>query len=224
MKKLFISSLIPDGIKDRLIKKYDLRLLPPDDRLDKPVSAHADMLCGRLDDVVILNKEYYEKNAALFDQAPVVITEKAISKEYPRDIILNFIDTKNAVIGHKDVISVYAGMTGKKPLPVRQGYARCSTLIFGNCAVSADGGILSALQKEGFKTLLIKPGGIELPGYGCGFIGGASFLDGDTVYFFGRTDCHPQYELINGFIAENGYKTVELSQSPLTDYGGAVVI
>ena len=206
---------------EKLSDKYDLRKLPPCDDLAKPVSKHADMLTGVLDGRLVVTRSYYEKNAGMFADCDPVITDESHGREYPADILLNFIDTEKAVIGYKKALTK---LINKPVINVKQGYARCSTLICRNFAVSADKGILSALESLGYDTLLIGAGHIDLPGYDFGFIGGASFVDGGDVYFFGSLSYHPDGYKIKEFIISHGAELHELDDKPLRDLGGAVII
>ena len=206
---------------EKLSEKYEIRHLSPCDDLAAPVSKHADMLLGAVDGRLVVTRSYFEKNRNLFAGCDPVITDERHGGKYPADILLNFIDTKNAVIGYKKALTK---LINKPVINVKQGYARCSTLVCGNLAVSADKGILSALESLGFDTLLISAGHIDLPGYGTGFIGGASFVDGDGVYFFGLLSYHPDGNRIKEFILSHGAKIYELDERPLLDLGGAVII
>ncbi len=222
MKKiLFINSDLPAAIAEKLSDKYDIRKLPSCDALAKPVSKHADMLTGVLDGRLIVTQSYYEKNAAIFADCDPIITDERHGEKYPADILLNFIDTKNAVIGYGKALTK---LINKPVIYVKQGYARCSTLICRDFAVSADAGILSALSSLGYDTIQISPGHIDLPGYDFGFIGGASFVDGDDVYFFGSLSYHPDGDKIKEFIISHGAELHELDDKPLLDLGGAVII
>jgi hypothetical protein len=205
----------------KLKDKYDVRLLAPCKRLDVPVCAHADMLVGSLDGRVIVTRSYYEENKDLFSGVDPILTDEEHGREYPHDILLNFIDAKTAVVGLEKHVSKYAKT--KKIINVKQGYTRCSTLVGQNFAVSADAGILSALSTLGYDTLKISEGDVMLKGYGHGFIGGASFAFGDDVYFFGSLSYHKDKDKIKGFLRRNGAKIHELDDTPLTDLGGAVI-
>ncbi|MBQ7699407.1 MAG: hypothetical protein IJT49_03580 [Clostridia bacterium] len=206
---------------DKLSDKYRIIKLQPCADLAEPVSKHADMLLGSLDGRLVVTRSYYEKNAALFSDCDPLITDEQHGKEYPADILLNFIDTKDAVIGYKNALT---RLINKPVINVKQGYARCSTLICRDFAVSADKGILSALSSLGYDTLQISPGHIVLPGYDFGFIGGASFTDGGDVYFFGSLSYHPDGNKIKEFIISHKAKVYELADAPLLDLGGAVII
>lgn len=222
MKKiLFISENAPDEMLGALRAEYEIRKLPPCDTLDRPVACHADMLVGVYCGRAVVSRPYFEKNAGIFRDIGPTVTEEAHGREYPSDVFLNFIDTGDAVVGYAKSVSAVV----KKPvINVKQGYTRCSTLVAGKCAVSADKGILSALKTLGYGTLLIRPGHIALPGYDGGFIGGASFYDGGTAFFFGNINAHPDGETIKSFLSAHGISCVTLSGGLLTDHGGAVII
>ena len=220
-KILFVSSDIPDIMAEKLSEKYEIRLLPPCGALASPVSKHADMLAGLLDKRIVLTRGYFEENKDLFSDVDITVTDEKQRKEYPDDVLLNFIDTGRAVVGYEKALT---RLINKPVINVKQGYARCSTLICRNFAVSADAGILSALESLGYDTLPIGSGYIDLPGYDSGFIGGASFADEDNVYFFGTVSHHPDGERIKEFILSHGAKIHELDERPLLDLGGAVII
>ena len=220
MRKILFVSRYAAPVTEPLAEKYDIRYLAPCDALDGPVSSHADMLVGVLDGRLLVTRSYYDRNRELFCGADVVITNEEYGKEYPHDVLLNFIDAGDVAVGSKKAVSA---AVVKPVINVKQGYTRCSTLIFGKNAVSADAGILSALSGLGYDTLEISAGGILLEGYDHGFIGGASFSDCSTVCFFGSLSYHPDGERIRAFIDGHGFETAELSDTPLYDHGGAVI-
>ncbi len=223
MKKiLFVSSDLPDIAREKLSVKYDIRLLPPCGALPAPVSKHADMLTGVLDGRLITARSYYEKNRELFCGADPVLTDEEYGGGYPFDVLLDFIDAGTAVIGLEKHITARAKT--KRIINVKQGYTRCSALAGRDFAVSADKGILSALESLGSDTLRISPGYIALPGYDCGFIGGAAFCDGGDVYFFGSLSYHKDGESIKKFLHGHGAEIYELYNAPLIDLGGAVTV
>ena len=222
MKKiLFISEDAPDKMLLPLGGAYEIRKLPPCSALDRPVACHADMLVGTYRGKIVLSRPYYEKNRSVFDGTDPIITDKVHGHGYPEDVILNFIDTDCTVIGYGKALP---GFIDKRVISVKQGYTRCSTLMTKDCAVSADKGILSALESLGFDTLQIGAGYIDLPGYDCGFIGGASFYDEGAVFFFGDPALHRDGERIKSFLSAHGTDCIPLTGGPLTDYGGAVII
>ena len=222
MKKiLFISEKTPADMTGKLNGIFDIRLLPPSSRLPAPVSCHPDMLIASAGSELVVCRYYYEENESVFNGVKVSLTDESHGAEYPADVLLNCFELCGKVYGREASASKYIKQKAANFVNVKQGYAHCSTLIFGDHAVTADEGIFKALTDNGADALKIRPGHIDLPGYGCGFIGGASFCFGNTVYFFGSLSTHPDGEMIREFITSRGYGIEELVKRPLIDLGGA---
>ena len=218
---LFISENTPDDISDRLADGFDLRRLPPSSRLAGPVATHPDMLIANIGGELTVCRYYYEAHEDVFKGVTVAVTDEEHGREYPDDVILNCFEINGAVYGREASAPEYIKRKAAAFVNVKQGYAHCSTLIFGDHAVTADEGIFNALTRNGADALKIRPGSIVLPGYGCGFIGGASFCHEKTVYFFGSPKMHPDGKTVEEFIRSRGYGVCELSDEPLLDLGGA---
>jgi hypothetical protein len=71
---------------------------------------------------------------------------------------------------------------------------------------------------------LITPGYIDLPGYNYGFIGGASGEFNNTVFFSGRIDHHPDFDMIRNFIINKEKSIINLSESRAVDIGSIFII
>ncbi len=207
----------------RLYEKFEVRLLPPSSLLPPPVSSHPDMLIAAIGGELIVCRYYYEENKGVFSDVEVALTDGRHGKEYPKDALLNCFELNGKVYGRTASASELILKKAADFINVKQGYAHCSTLLFGSHAVTADEGIFKALTGNGIDALMIRPGHIDLPGYDCGFIGGASLAYRKTVYFFGSLASHPDGETIKEFIASRGYGIEELSTRPLLDLGGAAV-
>ncbi|MCD7787401.1 MAG: hypothetical protein LUH59_00475, partial [Firmicutes bacterium] len=118
---------------------------------------------------------------------------------------------------------------GVSPVNVAQGYAKCSSCVFGDRAVITDSAVITsntsiyrAVKSHGGDAYLIGGGNITLPGYGNGndgFIGGASFYAGGTLYFLGDVDFHPDCGIIKEAAARHGVSVVSLSDEKLFDSG-----
>ena len=107
---------------------------------------------------------------------------------------------------------------------VRQGYCACAAAACADGAlITSDSGIASAASRAGIPCLIIRKGHISLPGYGGwdeGFIGGASGLFGDRLFFSGDPLSHPDGEAIYDFCREHKTKPVPLTGGKLFDGGG----
>jgi hypothetical protein len=91
----------------------------------------------------------------------------------------------------------------------------------GNCTLSEKA---RALAAAGIRVLKIREGGISLPPYAHGFIGGASGCFGGTVYFYGDLHTHPDGAAMEDFIGAAGFFAKSLSKEPLIDLGGMLFI
>ena len=221
MKQLFISTNTPEPIKSMLKDiGFSLVLLPSDPSLPEQVSSHADMLMfGN-----IVQKDYYERNKELFCGFDIVLADEKFGNEYPKDVLLNCFTVGDTLFGRLESLSVKIKELYPKAVNLRQGYAKCSTLLFANNAVTADKGIADTLTEYGLNVLLITPGHINLPGYDYGFIGGASFVYEDKIIFFGNIEDHPDHIRIKDFAKSAGYELIYDKNEPLTDLGGATVL
>ncbi|MBQ7873231.1 MAG: hypothetical protein IJ360_04585 [Clostridia bacterium] len=197
---------------------FEVRLLAPFSALDHPTDTHADMLLLDVNGKIFKHEDY------LIDGEFESISEPMGAK-YPNDVPLNI-----AVVGSHAFCNVkrasktvlkYLEDNGYTIHRVAQGYAHCSTCIVSDKAIiTADDGIYTAACEIGIDALLIAAGSISLPPYGYGFIGGASGVTDDAVYFCGSLEYHPDGERIRAFIEKYGKRVVELYDAPLTDVGG----
>ena len=223
-----LDSRIPPAFAEQFAARgLSVLLLPPFRVLDEPVCCHPDMLAAVLGGRLLLPGRYYAEHAGLFAAFDPLVTDEPMGAGYPADILLNALCIGGSVYGRPE-ISVLLKESVRETggfVPVRQGYARCSVLVLeaANAAVTADRGLSRALSAHGIEVLDISPGSIALPGYDCGFIGGASAVVGREVLFFGSLDTHPDSGKITRFVTAHGYTPVSLPGLPLTDFGGCVL-
>lgn len=190
---------------------------------------HADMQLLVINNTAFIpenSKDLYSRIKPYF--LDVVIC-KALKNKYPDNVSLNaaLIDDKYLFCKESALaaeVRDYCNANNIEIVNVNQGYSRCSMLIIKNSIITADKSIISAAEKIGLKHLSIKQGYIDLKGADYGFIGGASGVIGDTVYFFGDIERHPDYIEIASFIKENDMQYISLSDEKLTDIGGFVTI
>ena len=234
-------ALIGEDAKERFdnaLSQIDINVvyLPRDDRLALPVSSHADMLILKLNDKIICNNDYYKSNIEIFNRIKnfgyqIIPMDFNLSSKYPDDVTLN-----QAIIGKyvwglktacKNNILAYIEESGFEYFNVKQGYAKCSTLILNeNAIISSDESIIKAANTIGIDTLKIEntDGNISLSGYNYGFIGGASFVCDNTVYFFGNLDLHSNNKEIRSFCESHGSSVISLDKDMLCDVGGAIIL
>ena len=80
------------------------------------------------------------------------------------------------------------------------------------------------MEKSGINVLFIDEDNIRLPGYNKGFIGGASLVINDTVYFFGDVKKLSEYSKISSFISSLKMKEISILSGDVVDFGGGKVI
>lgn len=224
-----IDPRMPHSAAAKLKNICEVVELPPFFALDSRVASHPDMLIFRLGDKLFVSKDYYGEAKETIDyiikkaSLGLVITDDTFGAEYPNDVKFNAFVIGNTLIGNTNSISTrlkaYAESVGTKLTNVKQGYAKCSTVVLGEAVISADKGICEEVKKIGFEALQISPDGVSLDGYGCGFIGGASGVFENKVFFCGDIAKHPDFKPISDFCRAHGYEVISLSEEPLYDVG-----
>lgn len=207
--------------------------LYPYNRLDAPVSCHADMLFCVIGDTVFCYKDYVEEfdllNVLENSGKKIIFVKKQCSKNYPDDVSLNVLVVGKKLFCNKKYVAVeiieFAEKNNYKIIDVKQGYAACSTLILDKgYAITSDNGMAKALKAEGVSVFPFPNDNIVLQGYNCGFVGGASAVIGDKVFLSGTQKC---YERICGFldfIESAGYFIEFVPCDKIYDFGGVKFI
>ena len=211
---------------------FSLLLLPPFPRLSPPVASHPDMLLLRVRDTLFCHREYYAIAPKEIGQIlrasglSLCLTDDTVGEVYPTDVALNFVFTGNHLLGKTEVLSKrvkkYAETHHISLLSVNQGYAKCSSVILDGALITADTGIASTATSIGLDALVVSEGGVSLPPYPYGFLGGASGVFGKTVFFCGDICTHRDGVQIEAFCRKHGYDVVSLSAEPLFD-GGSIL-
>jgi hypothetical protein len=146
--------------------------------------------------------------------------------DHPYSATFNASGTENVLIHNikftaVPVLDLYPG---KEIIDVKQGYARCSTLLLDdNHLITSDVGIAGKCRASGKDVLLVSPGDIVLPGMEYGLFGGCCGIINDTVVIYGSLQYHPQGSEIQNYIHKCGLKIFELVDEPLQDVGGIFI-
>ena len=224
-----IDSRMPSSAKARLKEICEVIELPPFSALDVRVASHPDMLMFVLDGKLFVCKQYYSEAKESIDKIiqatdlELMLTNDLLGAQYPNDIKFNVFIVNGAMIGNTANISQeikdYASNIGIVQVNVKQGYAKCSTVVLDGAVISADKEICNAALELGAEALSVSAGGVALDGYDCGFIGGASGVCGKQVFFCGDITKHKDLESISLFCAAHGYEVIFLSDEPLYDVG-----
>ena len=204
-------------------------IMPPYHRLQAGVSSHPDMVLFFCGNNYICNDEYFNIASDVFKKINAlgyspIITDEVPRKNYPYDVLLNSLKIGNKIFGLKKAMSKalisFADSNGFEIINVNQGYTKCSVCpISENAIITADEGIAATAKVNGVDVLKITDGYVELKGYNTGFIGGASGVFDDKVYFCGNIYKHPDAEKIIDFCAKYQKSCISLSNEPLFDVG-----
>ncbi|MDD6260008.1 MAG: hypothetical protein PUA74_02820 [Clostridiales bacterium] len=210
-------------------------LLPPYPALPFPVSAHADLLIHPLDGRLYTWSDYYVSVPGAAKVVDRICERSGLSlcfisadagDAYPADVCLCAKRIDDFFIVNPQTATELFEASKQSvlyPIAVKQGYAACSAAQVGkNALITADSGIAKAAVAAGLNVLDIQPGGIDLPGYRYGFIGGASGFCSrrGEVWLCGDPSSHPDGKRILSFIHSCGSEAVLLSERRLYDCGG----
>ncbi len=218
---------------DLLVRYFaDVVILPPYPSLDRRIASHPDTLLARVGNTVVVSETYADHAPRTVESiaahVPVRLGKSDPRSPYPHDVAYNVFSHGGRLYGRTDtldgtVISC-ADEQGIAVRHVRQGYAGCSSLSCGDFVLTADPSMEAALLADGAEVVRLTAGGIRLPGYDCGFIGGASGYCARTAIFFGNVETHPDGKSIRDVLDAHGSGTLSLGTDLLTDYGGIFTI
>ena len=232
IKVAIVDKRIPDECERALILRgFRVVTLPPSSRLPEALASHTDMLICRLGCDYITSADY-------LDEAPFGIQEiydllhprfhftaDVFGSEYPNDAIFNCLGFGNILFSKSDTVSSYvlniARDKGYRVVRTKQGYPACTVLKLNDeAAITSDRGMARLLSEYGIRVYEIEDGGIMLPPYEYGFIGGAGGVYGGDVYFVGDVTRHPSYEVIKSAAESEGLGIISLGNTTLLDVGG----
>ena len=228
------------SIKDNTVMRlseygYEVFLLPANEELDTPVSSHADLSLFVIAEHLVVSYSYYQKNKELIDRicdkASLSLTVSSTSSRspYPFEVPFCALNCENRlVIANKTHLAPeISDICTSLAVPIAhtaQGYAKCTALSFGDCIVSADTSTLNAASDLGLSTLKISSGGVSLPGYDYGFIGGCCGFDEKNIYFCGSIDTHPDAKKIKDAAKERSINLISLGEHELFDVGSILFV
>lgn len=190
---------------------------------------HADMQVLNLNGKLFVNSNC-KGIMRILDKLSIPYTQcEEIGSKYPDNVALNA-----ALVGDKllckekalhPLVKKYCIDNNIHVLNVNQGYTKCSTLVLNeNAIITDDESIEKVSLINNINVLKIRKGDIFLDDKTVGFIGGASGVIDNTVYFFGDLNSHQDKDKIIEFISVNkmNYKCVKSDR--LIDIGGIVII
>ncbi len=215
---------------------FHVLLCPLSSVQNATLAYHTDMQLARLGKRIFCSEDFFLENArffsslsALCESTEVIPLPDAAGTQYPTDCAYNVLAMGNALFYNPKSIAPSllgeARARGYRLYETRQGYSACSVFPLGeHYAITADRGMEKALSHAGIEVLKIRSGGIALPHYEYGFIGGAGGTYRHTAYFFGNIANHPDFAAMEKFARAAGFSLLSLSDMPLTDLGGIFFI
>ena len=234
-----VDERISEACEKNLCKEgFEIIKLPRDERLGSAVCSHTDILLFSHQNTLIASRQYIDAHEdvkeALYRAIPSLdlrLSDEEISHKYPLDAIFNAKAVKNKLFAKSDSVSKkilnYAKEKNLGIVSVKQGYVACTTLFVGEeFAITSDDGMARALRAEGMDVLKIHESEkIKLPPYRNGFIGGTAGIFGNTVYFLGNLNSHPEGKDIELNLLKRGYRAVSLDTNAdsLFDLGGIIL-
>ena len=214
---------------------FEVISMPRADYLAEPVSAHPDMLIFMGLGGLFCHKTYYQNNKEIIDalaeksRLELVVSCEQTAPEYPRDVLFNCVLIGDKLLCNTNTVSSLilerANTLDLDIIHTNQGYTKCSVCkVDDNAIITSDKSIYNACVSSVIDALLISPEGVELCGYTCGFIGGASGSDCQNVYFCGDISLHPDGNKITEFCKAHGKNVISLSSDKLYDVGSILFI
>ncbi len=240
MSSVIVDSRMSESCKRRLSSLgFFLIELPKFAALPDAISAHPDTLISRIGNELFATADYCDTAPYVFSDIrerhagiKISFTSDRLSDKYPEDCKLNALVLGNNVFVKRESASsamIDAALRlGYNIVSTRQGYPACTTLAargkHHDFAVTSDGGMAKLLQQHGVTVSMIRAGGISLPPYEYGFIGGSAGVYRDKIYFAGDLCSHPDSKIIENAARDAGFECVSLSSEPLCDVGGMIFI
>lgn len=223
MTYVLVAENFPEASAEKLKKYGEVVRTCANKNILKGLDTHPDILVHPLPNGDILvdrdNLEYYKN---IFPDKKILPSNSILSKKYPKDVPLNAFTFKNYFIHNlkftdKLLLDYYKNY-GYDLINIKQGYAKCSSLVTEDFIITSDGGIYESLR-DLIPIYKIDHGQIKLQNFNYGFIGGASGVLGKKIFFTGDFSHHSSYEEILKIINKYDYEIEILYKDPIEDYG-----
>lgn len=188
---------------------------------------HADMQVLNLNGTLFIDSRCLNLRTKLNNLEYDYILCDNIGNKYPENVALNAALVGNKLLCNEKAlhhnVKNYCKNNNINIINVKQGYAKCSVIVIdNNTIITDDESIAKAAIKNRIEVLKIEKGDIHLNNNNVGFIGGASAIIGDTVYFFGDIMMHRNADKISEFLCKHNKYFKSVARSNLIDIGGIV--
>ena len=228
MKYVIVAENFPEESAEKLKAYGEVVRTRANKNLLKGLDTHPDILLHPLTSGELVvdrdNLEYYKK---IFPDKKILPSHSKLSKKYPKDVPLNAFTFKNYFIHNlkytDKVLLDYYKNSGYEMKNIKQGYAKCSSLVTEDFIITSDGGIYESLR-DFIPIYKINHGEIRLQNFNYGFIGGASGALGKKIFFTGDFSHHSSHEEILKIIKKYNYEIEILSDETIEDFGSIYFI
>jgi len=245
-KLIFVSNQLYQELACELTRQGEIVYVPSTQKCYWQINHHVDIHLLRVLNRLFIDSETFEKlrisfrglSDLRFDELEEIAywmnyeiysIKSQLSNRYPLSVCFNAKVCNNLLIHNLLMtdphILRYANEHNIKTIHTNQGYSGCSILLLDETTgITSDHGVFETLSDSSMEILLIQEGFIELEGFSSGFIGGATFVCGNTVYFNGDLSTHPDEKIILDFLKRKGYQAVTVPKKPLKDIGSAIIL
>lgn len=227
-KRIFCVGVDAPAVIEYLESRGDVVLVVERDSvLPGPLRSHADLQVFPLaGGTVLVNSRQKRLTEALSAEGFVVLPVGDIGSSYPEDCRLNGFLLNNRIVGNRKCLSG-ALLERYDLFDVRQGYAKCSSIVLnGDTVFTDDISIFSRLSsEEGIDCRCFPQEEIVLKGYDKGFLGGCcGLISSNEILFSGDpAKLSSGQELIEA-LKDKGVAPVCLSDEAPYDFGGIVTL
>ncbi len=228
MKYVIVAENFPEDSAEKLKAYGEVVRTRANKNLLKGLDTHTDILVHPLPSGELVvdrdNFEYYKK---ILPDKKILPSHSSLSKKYPKDVPLNaFTFKKNFIHNLKytdKFLLDYYKESGYDLVNIKQGYAKCSSLVTDDFIITSDGGIYESLR-DFIPIYKIDHKQIKLQNFNYGFIGGATGVLGKKIFFTGDFCYHSSHEEILKIIKKYNYEIEILSKDPIEDFGSIYFI
>lgn len=228
MKYVIVAENFPEDSAEKLKAYGEVVRTRANKNLLRGLDTHTDILVHPLPSGELVvdrdDLEYYKK---IFSDKKILSSHSCLSKKYPKDVPLNAFTFKNYFIHNlkftDKVLLDYYKNSGYELINIKQGYAKCSSLVTEDFIITSDSGIYESLR-DFIPIYKIKHGEIKLQNFNYGFIGGASGALGKKIFFTGDFSHHSSHEEILKIIKKYDYEIEILSDETIEDFGSIYFI
>lgn len=226
---VIVNEAAPEKVLKTLAKYADVIPFNLGGHAYPPVSGHPDIFFCRVNDTIVcapnIPQTFLNRIENL--QTKPITGKTFVGNAYPETAYYNAVVNDSLLIHHLNLTDpeILNLAAGKQQIHVNQGYCRCNLLpLRENHFITSDHGIYQALAHKGFKTLLVDPADILLPGFKNGFFGGTCGVVNDIVFFMGSLKKFRDGDTVRNFLEVLNYQVVELYDGQLLDCGSLLFL